>query len=369
MQNTDKINIVYTYDNNDNIIYDKEKVLIKHFNFMKISFHDLIKKASKYIFGFSDAQIDDDILYDQIDAYWKYTPKEIINTITILLEKQLPQFLPKLPIDIKYGCIERKILYEIHNGHHNFLINDIPSKNKFISIKNYNIYNITDLTNDQLTFNLDINNIINSTDVQNTLNNLNNNDKLISKAIIIGITGRKRSGKDTIGNYLVKKYNFKRIAFADSLKQFCKLMFGLSDDQVHNDILKEQTDTYWNYSPREILQIVGTELLRDSLSTSLQNISKNIWINSVEIQIMNNIKNGHDKCIITDVRFPNELDFIRNNNGRIWKVIRPSIMNENQKYSYHASEVSIDQFVSDHIFINDGTIQDLLYKLDNAIVP
>ena len=46
------------------------------------------------------------------------------------------------------------------------------------------------------------------------------------KYVIIGITGKKRSGKDTISEYFEKKYKFTRNAFADPIKGVCREMFG-----------------------------------------------------------------------------------------------------------------------------------------------
>ena len=50
---------------------------------------------------------------------------------------------------------------------------------------------------------------------------------------LIGLLGRKQSGKDTLGNYLVDKYNYKRYAFADPIKDILKIMFDLSDKQLN----------------------------------------------------------------------------------------------------------------------------------------
>lgn len=51
--------------------------------------------------------------------------------------------------------------------------------------------------------------------------------------LVVGISGRKGSGKDTIGAHLVSKYDFKRVAFADSLKDACADIFGFTHDQLH----------------------------------------------------------------------------------------------------------------------------------------
>jgi hypothetical protein len=156
----------------------------------------------------------------------------------------------------------------------------------------------------------------------NTNTNICTSTNDLNDLTIIGITGRKRSGKDTVGEYLVKNHGFIRVAFADALKEACKIIFGLSDEQVYGDQLKEVIDEYWQHSPREILQKVGSELFRDELPFVCQHIDNDIWIRSVERQIENLQKLGHRRFVVTDVRFDNELDFIKIKGGKIWKVTR-----------------------------------------------
>lgn len=180
---------------------------------------------------------------------------------------------------------------------------------------------------------------------------------------LIGIMGRKQSGKDTVGKYFVEKYGFKRLAYADTLKEVCKIIFGLTDEQVYGNEKKEIKDKYWNHTPREILQKVGTELFRDTLSKELEHIDKDIWVRSIEKTILNDIKKGFNKFVITDVRFQNELDFINNNNGITIKVVRPSII----KYIDHISESFTDIMNADITLINDSNIANLYRSVDNSI--
>jgi hypothetical protein len=165
----------------------------------------------------------------------------------------------------------------------------------------------------------------------------------------------------------VEKHGFKRLAYADTLKEACKTIFGLTDEQVYGDEKKEIKDEYWNHTPREILQKVGTELFRNTLSKELEHIDKDIWIRSVEKTMLNDIKKGFNKFVITDVRFQNELDFINNNNGITIKVVRPSIMNNNKDYKTHMSEALIDCFPTDVLLINDSSLDDLYNLLENKI--
>lgn len=191
-------------------------------------------------------------------------------------------------------------------------------------------------------------------------------NKYSDEFVLIGITGRKRSGKDTIGNYLVDNYGFVRIAYADSLKEACKIIFGFTDEQVYGDELKEIIDEYWQHTPREIMQKVGTELFRIALPHLCENISDDIWIKSVERKIRLLLSQGHTRFVITDNRFQNELDFIKRLGGQTWKVTRQSILRDIDPLKpVHRSEALIDDFVCDTYIPNDESIEQLNIKVRN----
>lgn len=181
--------------------------------------------------------------------------------------------------------------------------------------------------------------------------------------MIIGITGRKGSGKDTIGEYLIEKHGFVRIGFADTLKQICEIIFGFSEEQLYGN-LKEVIDDYWKHSPREILQKVGTDLFRNHAPKVLENLDENIWIRSVERKIENLKKNGITKFVITDVRFSNELEFISKVNGTSIRVVRDV---ENNEFSNHESEINIDKFETNHKIINNSTLEDLYKNVESIL--
>ena len=63
--------------------------------------------------------------------------------------------------------------------------------------------------------------------------------------MIIGLCGKKRVGKDTFADYLVDNYNFDKYAFANPLKEACRIMFCFNDEQLYGD-QKEDFDSNWN---------------------------------------------------------------------------------------------------------------------------
>ena len=154
---------------------------------------------------------------------------------------------------------------------------------------------------------------------------------------IIGITGRKFSGKDTLGNYFVENYGFEKIAYADALKEAVRAIFDFNDEQLYGN-KKEELDDFWEITPRQTLQFVGTDLFRNHIHELAPNIKKDIWIRVVKRKIANKLKkNPNAKFIITDVRFPDELEAIKDLGGITIKIQRNNISND-----IHASEILID---------------------------
>ena len=100
-----------------------------------------------------------------------------------------------------------------------------------------------------------------------------------NKIIIIG--GKKSSGKDTVADYITKKYNFKKMAIANKLKSIVKILFDFSDEQLNNEILKEKLDKNWKITPRQAMQFIGTDMFQFQIQKLCPNVGRNFWINSL----------------------------------------------------------------------------------------
>ena len=160
--------------------------------------------------------------------------------------------------------------------------------------------------------------------------------------VLIGIIGNKRVGKSTFSDYIVKKYNFRTYAFADPIKDGAKIMFNLSEEQVNGD-LKEVVDDRWGFTPRQILQKLGTDCCRKTFGND-------IWIKRMKIWYLKNIK---DNIVISDIRFPNEAKAVTEMGGILVKIINPRVEVSKDK---HISEQLIDTIESDLIMHNNLSV-------------
>ena len=198
---------------------------------------------------------------------------------------------------------------------------------------------------------------------------ISNREPMSNYPKIVGITGKKRHGKDTLGNYLVEHYGYIRVAFADAIKDMLRCSFGFSEEQL-NGSEKENADPFWKVSPREVLQFVGTELFRDQMSQLIPNVGSDFWVWIVRKKILDILeKNPEAKFVISDVRFPNELEFIQNIGKELKgvttiRVDRPTF-NDSTIGIQHLSETQIENLKVEHVILNDSSIEHLYESLDS----
>lgn len=173
--------------------------------------------------------------------------------------------------------------------------------------------------------------------------------------MIVGLGFKARAGKDTVGDYLVKEYGFKKVAFADALKRGCMEMFGLTHEQCYGDT-KEVLDSFWGVTPRFILQKVGTECMR------LQ-YDPDIWVKSVQKRVS---EGGH--WVVTDCRFPNEAAAIKEWGGLVVRVDRPQA-GATGGIAKHPSEVAMESYNEwDYVLDNQGRALSELYDKVDVMV-
>jgi hypothetical protein len=187
---------------------------------------------------------------------------------------------------------------------------------------------------------------------------------------LISITGLKRSGKDTIAEYIINNYGYVRYSFADPIKRGLIEMFGFSHEQMWGDEKdKETIDPRWNVSPRKMLQIIGTELFQYDIHKYMNedefNVGRNIWVLKFKYWYLKEREtNPNLKIIIPDLRFIHEEKILKELNATIVKVIRTNTNNSDA----HASEVEQDSIKPDIIINNDSSLDDLYKKIENEIV-
>jgi hypothetical protein len=209
--------------------------------------------------------------------------------------------------------------------------------------------------------------------------------------MIIGFVGLIGSGKDTAADYLVNFYEFRRDSFANTLKDAVAYVFSwdrtlLEGRTAEARKWREQVDPWWSnrlnipdLTPRWVLQYWGTDVLR-------KGFHDDIWIASLE----NKMRKTEDNIVISDVRFPNEINAIHNANGLVVRIKRGQdpdwfdaaisfnkgpngnatwalSQRKLEQLKIHASEYSWVGSPVDYTIYNDTTIDELFNQIKDLV--
>ena len=200
---------------------------------------------------------------------------------------------------------------------------------------------------------------------------------------LIGVIGKKNSGKSTLASILVEKFGFKEFAFADPLKQIIEILFFLEPEYLQDTHLKEQIIEELRVSPRRLMQQIGSDLFRDKLAEVLPDLNlqgHKFWIWHMKMRIEKYIESMEEMgkeplIVISDVRFEDEAKFVRNfkttGSGApmIIEVWRPSL--DAAVADIHQSEPQsciIDKMNADCIIRNEGSLNEFQTQLMFTIV-
>ena len=167
------------------------------------------------------------------------------------------------------------------------------------------------------------------------------------KVNLIGIHGPLNGGKDTVANLIQEMLPdvFGRYAFAKPIKEACMVMFGFTLEQLEDRVLKEQVDPFWDFTPRRAMQLLGTEYGRNMLR-------KDIWIKRAELEHLKNLK-AEVGTIITDVRFPNEAEWLRTQPNAALIYLQVPWFKKDERFN-HESEAGIElDRAFDNVVYND----------------
>jgi hypothetical protein len=209
----------------------------------------------------------------------------------------------------------------------------------------------------------------------------------------IGFSGKKQRGKNLSANIATellesRGYTVAEYAFAETLKDMCINVFGLDPNKVYgaNQDKESLTHIPWDGLPmeirlkysntqrlpgipglpgdkedlsvartglmthRELLQVMGTDIFREQVYSE-------VWAEAPFRQDWE----GIDLVLVTDTRFPNEVEAIESREGVVVRVERDM---ETLKSDSHPSETALDEHPFRYVIHNNSTIQDLEKKVE-----
>ena len=222
--------------------------------------------------------------------------------------------------------------------------------------------------------------------------------------MIIGINGYSGTGKDTIGkliqiascdtlpegmdleelinNYpnnewwLEEKSRWEIKKWAGKLKTIASLLTGIPVEKFEDqEFKKTNLGSEWNCNPpgkiglihrqpmtvRDFLQKLGTDGLRDGLHP-------NTWVNALMADYeglydIDTDRTTYPNWVITDTRFPNEAQAIKDAGGIVIRVDRPGVSAINA----HPSETALDKWDFDHRIMNGSDLTSLLFSVGGVL--
>ena len=203
-----------------------------------------------------------------------------------------------------------------------------------------------------------------------------------------------KSNLDIASNYQIKKY-------ADKLKDIVCLLLNCTREDLEDREFKEKElgEEWWYYTdtlfkgnlygyneyhdklkddlnyyiikltPRKLLQLLGTDCGREI-------IHPNIWVNALFADYKSGYveqgvgwvetEDDYPNWIITDVRFPNEAKAIKDRGGIVIRVNRLDVdkFTANFPQTLHPSETALDDYEFDRVIDNNGSMEELIEKVN-----
>ena len=164
--------------------------------------------------------------------------------------------------------------------------------------------------------------------------------------MIIGITGKKQHGKDTLARMLIENKvtsrQYARIGFADPLRKIGEVL-GFTNQQMQLD--KNKIHPLWARSWRKAAQMIGTDLFREQFDIE-------VW---TKLAYQTICSHPNISFVFTDVRYDNEAEFIKKQGGIVFKIVRSDMPDKDN----HKSEHGIDDKYVEEIICNFGTLNQL----------
>lgn len=183
---------------------------------------------------------------------------------------------------------------------------------------------------------------------------------------LIGLSGYARSGKNAVGRILENDYGYRQESFAQALKN------------VAAEINPQLPEPYKGIIPgatlplsRFFLRYGGWDEVKDEVPAAREflqrlgvacrdQIGPDVWVDALARRLS---VHPSARYVITDVRFPNEAEFITNRGGQVWRIERPGT----QPVNSHTSETALDDWAFDRTIVNDGSLADLRRSVESGL--
>ena len=158
--------------------------------------------------------------------------------------------------------------------------------------------------------------------------------------MIIAFSGKSRAGKTSAANYLVANYGFKKVSFAEELKEIAKSFYPFTQSELYGEF-KDEKYKELDWTPREFLIRLGHFVRFHDTNYFVKAITG---------------LPGSSNWVVDDLRFKNEAETLREKNATLIRIERY------KKYLNNivdASETELDDYKYFDYRINEVENRDL----------
>ncbi len=164
-------------------------------------------------------------------------------------------------------------------------------------------------------------------------------EEMCGKIALVGVSGKLGSGKNYIVEQTLVRYGFTPIALANHFKVDAVVKDGAPITEVFGS--KKSTET------RRALQLRGTEEGRDVYG-------HDIWLKVAEAWIYGAYQAGWRRFAVTDVRFPNEVEWVRSLGGLVYRIVGRGGAAPDTAAANHESETALDYYTDFDGYIDNS---------------
>jgi hypothetical protein len=190
----------------------------------------------------------------------------------------------------------------------------------------------------------------------------------MKKGLYVAICGKKNSGKNTLAEIIsTLVIRVSQMAFADPIKQTGEIMFPWANpdgwwgsSSKRDEVILNATDNNGNpLTYRQVLIDIGTQARK---------YNPLHWVNVFDHSFHERVGRYGDEqgCVVNDVRFRNEYDYLHNKGFYLIKLIRDNINQSLDPTETNQDAIKNEEF--DKVIYNNGTVSDLKEQV-KALLP
>lgn len=176
---------------------------------------------------------------------------------------------------------------------------------------------------------------------------------------LIGVSGKAESGKDYVAKHYVEPWGFKPFALAWPMKTTLVGRGEMTFEEAYDTKPPQCRDRLQKFGTEEGRLVYGQDVWCDTARAWFETFER-YW--------------GVSRFVMTDIRFPNEVDFVQRLGGKVMRVYAPGRVaagSLTDQARYHSSETALDGYplnLFDGLIYNDASDEGTVERQVGALI-